>query len=217
MNGFERGKEQKKDSIRRAALDLFGKYGFKKVSVSDIAQKAGVSPVTIYNHFGSKDELVRDVVKTQFQDMLKKYQEIIDGEASFPEKLETIIFDKSRIAGQFQGELAQTLFQNDPEMRQFVESMWQGDAVRMTIDLFEEGKREGYVSTKRSSEVLILYLQVIRDGFAANPELITNISTSLEHIRELNDIILNGMVGREEKKRTVKSSKNKQAGSIQPV
>ncbi|MBM4448805.1 MAG: TetR family transcriptional regulator, partial [Chloroflexi bacterium] len=40
MNGFERRKEQKKDSIRQAALELFQAYGFKKVSINDIAQKA---------------------------------------------------------------------------------------------------------------------------------------------------------------------------------
>ena len=53
MDGFNRRKEQKKESIRRAALELFKVYGFKKVSINDIASKAGVSQVTIYNHFGS--------------------------------------------------------------------------------------------------------------------------------------------------------------------
>ena len=51
MDGFERRKEQKKESIRRAALELFQNYGFKKVSVNDIAERAGVSQVTIYNGF----------------------------------------------------------------------------------------------------------------------------------------------------------------------
>jgi len=31
--------------------------------MNDVAQRAGVSPVTIYNYFRSKDELTRDVVK----------------------------------------------------------------------------------------------------------------------------------------------------------
>ena len=64
MNGFERRKEKKKESIRRAAMELFGAYGFGKVSINDIARKAGVSHVTIYNHFNSKEELISDVVRT---------------------------------------------------------------------------------------------------------------------------------------------------------
>jgi len=205
MNGFERRKEQKKERIRRAALELFGIHGFKKVSVNDIAHRAGVSPVTIYNRFGSKDGLVRDAVKTQFDDMMIKYREIINGAETFPEKMEKIIFDKTRIAGQFQGELSQTLFKDDPEMRKLVKIIWQGDALKMTLDLFDEGKREGYVSENRSSEVLIMYLQILRDGMAANPEMPVHLSAHPENIRQLNDIFLYGMVGAEPKK-------NKQTG-----
>ena len=198
MDGSERRKEQKKEKIRRAAFELFGVYGFKKVSVNDIANKAGVSPVTIYNHFRSKDDLVRDVVKTQFDDMLKKYREIIYGEGAFPEKLGAIIFDKSRIVSQFQGELAQTLFQDEPEMQQYVETIWQGDAVAMTLDLLEQGRQEGYVNVQTSPEVLMMYLKIIRDGFAASPELTAEIAKNPESVRELTQIILYGMLGSKE-------------------
>ncbi len=198
MNGFERRKEQKKEKIRRAALELFGTYGFKKVSVNDIANKAGVSPVTIYNHFHSKDDLIRDVVKTQVGDMLKKYHEIIYGEGAFPGKLGAIVFDKSKVAGQFHGELIQTLFQEEPGMQQYVESLWQGDVVKMTLDLFEQGRQEGYVNTEISQNVLIMYLKIISDGFAANPELTAEIAQNPEGVRELNQILLYGMLGSKE-------------------
>ena len=63
MDGFQRRREQKKESIRRAALDLFGVHGIKKVSVNDVARRAGVSPVTIYNYYGSKQGLVHDAAR----------------------------------------------------------------------------------------------------------------------------------------------------------
>jgi AcrR family transcriptional regulator len=198
MDRFERRKEQKKESIRQAALELFKTYGFKKVSISEIAHKAGVSPVTIYNHFGSKDELVRDVIMKQFQSMVEKYRVIINGDGSFPEKLETIIFDKTQIASQFQGELAQTLFQNDPRMQKFVDDLWQGDVIKLTFDLLEEGKKQGYVNKEISQEALILYLQILRSGVSANPELIANITPNVEFFRELNNLFLYGLVGRPE-------------------
>lgn len=49
MNGFERRKERKKESIRQAAMQLFMEHGMRKVSIGEIADKAGVSQVTIYN------------------------------------------------------------------------------------------------------------------------------------------------------------------------
>ena len=42
MNGFERRKDQSKENIRRAAYELFNKFGISKVSVNDIARKANV-------------------------------------------------------------------------------------------------------------------------------------------------------------------------------
>jgi len=43
MDGFARRKEQSKEDIRRAAEELFSRFGADKVSVNDIARKAGVS------------------------------------------------------------------------------------------------------------------------------------------------------------------------------
>ena len=43
MDGFQRRTEQKKETIRRAAMELFKTYGFGKVSVTDIARALNVS------------------------------------------------------------------------------------------------------------------------------------------------------------------------------
>ena len=119
MKGFERRKEQKRESILRAALELFQSFGFKRVSISEIARRAGVSPVTIYNHFGNKQGLIRDTVKSLSQNALENYRTIIRSEKPFNEKLEAIVLNKSEIASQFQGELLQSIIQNDPEIQQY--------------------------------------------------------------------------------------------------
>jgi len=167
MNGFERRKEQKKNSIRRVALELFKVYGFNKVSMNDIARKAGVSQVTIYNHFGSKEELVRDVIKTLCVNLLGKYRAIIKGEGPFLEKLETILLDKTRIVGQFQGELIQTAIHNDPEIQQFIEPMWQPEISQLTVDFLLEGKEEGCVDPGLSDEAILVYFEILRKGIQA--------------------------------------------------
>ena len=93
MNGFEKRKAQKKENIRRTALELFRTYGFQKVSIAEIARGAGVSQVTIYNHFDSKEGLVRDVLKWHMSDLLDKYLGIMNSDEPFMEKLENIVFD----------------------------------------------------------------------------------------------------------------------------
>src|SRR5271157_6627411 len=86
MDGFERRKEQSKEDIRRAAEELFSKFGADKVSVNDIAHKAGVSQATIYNNFGSKDELVHDYRKSIVNEISGRFHEILVWKKSFIEK-----------------------------------------------------------------------------------------------------------------------------------
>jgi AcrR family transcriptional regulator len=54
--------ERKREAIITAARALFLRDGFD-VSVDQIAAEAGVSKVTVYNHFGSKQALFVEVVK----------------------------------------------------------------------------------------------------------------------------------------------------------
>ena len=196
MNGFKRRKEQKKESIRRAAIELFQTYGFKKVSLSDIASKAGVSQVTIYNHFGSKEELVHDIVKTVFHSFREKYRAIIEGEKPFPEKLEIIVFEKTELASQYQGEWVQAVVQSYPETQQFIETTWRQEVNKLMIDFFEEGKKQGYINPELSLEAILLYLEVLRKGIFASSGLIAKTGSSEKLMRDLISLSIYGLVGK---------------------
>ncbi len=194
MDGFERRKERKKESIRRAALELFRRYGFEKVSVRDIAQEANVSPVTIYNHFGSKDNLVREVIKNLLHTILNKYRGTIRGEGTFRQKLETIVFDKLKLMEQFQGELVQAVIRSDPDMRVFIESLWQNEIYPVMGDFFEQGRREGYVDSGLSERSIMAYYDILRHGIFAYMGT-DNAGQNGKLMRELMSIFLYGLVG----------------------
>src|SRR5882762_962933 len=49
--------DQKRLRILSAALDVFFKYGFKRVNMHDIAAAAGVSRPALYVYFKSKEEV----------------------------------------------------------------------------------------------------------------------------------------------------------------
>ena len=97
MDGFQRRKEEKQARIYQAALELFGKYGVKNVKISEIAAKADVSPVTIYNYYGSKDGLLRQVIFQFIVEKGEEYSALIHKDIPFPEKIEKIIFNKKKL------------------------------------------------------------------------------------------------------------------------
>jgi TetR/AcrR family transcriptional regulator, mexJK operon transcriptional repressor len=61
--------DRKRRAITQAALKVFLAEGFD-ASVDRIASVAGVSKVTVYNHFGSKEDLFREVIYAELDDAL---------------------------------------------------------------------------------------------------------------------------------------------------
>lgn len=54
----DRKRRRAKETIRRAALDLFSERGFDSVSVTDIAERAEVGRTTFFRYFGDKQEVL---------------------------------------------------------------------------------------------------------------------------------------------------------------
>lgn len=57
MEKFKELTEEKQLPIIEAALKCFGKHGYKKASMSDIAQNSGVSKPMLFHYFGTKKNL----------------------------------------------------------------------------------------------------------------------------------------------------------------
>jgi AcrR family transcriptional regulator len=49
-------------SIKEAALELFGKFGYHSTSISQIAKAAGVSKGLMYNYFEGKEALLHEIL-----------------------------------------------------------------------------------------------------------------------------------------------------------
>jgi AcrR family transcriptional regulator len=54
-----------RDTILDAAVESVTLYGLAKLSMSDVAGRAGISRPTLYKHFGSKDALVAAAVERE--------------------------------------------------------------------------------------------------------------------------------------------------------
>ena len=65
--GASRGKDEQippRARILAVASDLFYRDGIKAVGVDSIAEAAGTNKMTLYRHFGSKDELVAEYLRS---------------------------------------------------------------------------------------------------------------------------------------------------------
>jgi AcrR family transcriptional regulator len=74
-----------KESIKRAAQELFRKFGYHKTSVNEIAKKAKIAKATIYKYFDSKEAvlhaLLMDYIKINVDELVHGNMNEVDEEA----------------------------------------------------------------------------------------------------------------------------------------
>ncbi|GHF36828.1 AcrR family transcriptional regulator [Amycolatopsis bartoniae] len=58
-----------RDQLRQAAFELIGERRVERISVSDIAQRAGVSRQVFYQHFRDRDDAVAQAVAATFLEL----------------------------------------------------------------------------------------------------------------------------------------------------
>ena len=78
---------EKRENIIASARELFNKYSFDKVSMDEIAKKAGVTKKTIYHHFRDKQELFQYFISEELEKMRKKIEATEKKKESFLEKI----------------------------------------------------------------------------------------------------------------------------------
>jgi len=59
-----------KDELAEVAAELFAEHGVASVTIDDIVQAAGYSRTTAYTHFGSKQQILDQIVLVAMQDVL---------------------------------------------------------------------------------------------------------------------------------------------------
>src|ERR1700741_3205477 len=73
-----------KESIKRAAQELFRKFGYHKTSVNEIAKKAKIAKATIYKYFDSKEDvlhsLLMDYIRISVDDLIHANTPEVDEE-----------------------------------------------------------------------------------------------------------------------------------------
>lgn len=81
----------KKDVITKTGAGLFRKKGFAASSMRELADNIGVEASSLYNHIGSKSEILRSICFKVANDFNTHLQEVEKMEGSIVEKLENLV------------------------------------------------------------------------------------------------------------------------------
>ncbi len=70
----------RRERILAVALEMFGRYGFRKASMDEIARSADISRQGLYLHFANKDALFRAAVRKELDTALGDVSRCLDEE-----------------------------------------------------------------------------------------------------------------------------------------
>jgi AcrR family transcriptional regulator len=191
-------KEINTGKIIKAAIKLFSNtHSINKVSIVDIAKEANVSPTTIYNNFGTRDNLIVEVIKQINLDSLDEYKSIIKSDISFPEKIRLCMDRKINKAGKLDWKIIDKMITRDKRLAEFADEVNEKENKPMLLELIEDGKRQGYIEPDLSNEAIMMYLEILQESGSAFFRIINRSGANPDDAQELNRILFYGFMNRE--------------------
>src|ERR1051325_4215706 len=87
-------KEAVKESILDATDRLLARFGYRKMTVDDIAAEAGIGKGTIYLHFTSKEEVVLSHIDRIVERLNSRLRQIAQSETAAAERLRLMLLTR---------------------------------------------------------------------------------------------------------------------------
>jgi AcrR family transcriptional regulator len=183
---------EKRERILRAAISLFHRtHDVKKVSLEAIAREAGVSPATIYNYFGTRENLVAEVARELVREMLQKIRALIDSDLPFHRKLSELFSVKMDFIGNNREMLGKLLSQYKSITSEAINL---AEITDLSNEFFDSGKKQGYIDSSFDNQTLAEYFDVLRAGIAAKPELAARLEPDSPFVNEVSRLIFYGLM-----------------------
>lgn len=151
--------ELKEDLTRKRIIEVATKhfldYGYKKVTMDEIADALGMSKKTLYQFFSSKYELLNAVADEKVCSINEYINQTLESEEmNFIQKVHTIIQCVSKEHHQMRPAALLDIQKSVPEIwKKIMDTQKQQIAIKFT-QLMEMGKQQGYVRTDIPSEII---------------------------------------------------------------
>ncbi len=138
-------KEGRKDRIMEAALRIFAGKGFQEATIAEISREAEVSEPTVYEHFGTKEELLFAIPEKITRDSIEEMEKILDFIQGAEARVRAILRAYIRLYQTNPDYAALALLQLSPNKR-FRQTRAHGSirrAAHILLDAIKEGVADG--------------------------------------------------------------------------
>jgi len=184
---------KKLQQLVETAWDLFWRFGFTRVSIEEICEKADVSKMTFYKHFKNKTDLVRFIMHEISENSLKMYDDIMSQDIPFIEKVRKSIQLKieqtENISEAFFSDFHK---QNDPELNQIIHNQKISN-IKIVTDWYVKAQKDGDIRKDIKPEFIVYFLNHLMD-MTKDEKLIKLYDSPHALIKELTNFFFYGLL-----------------------
>ncbi|MBD2870316.1 TetR/AcrR family transcriptional regulator [Paenibacillus arenilitoris] len=155
MNGFGKQTERKRSAIIEVAGRKLAELSYNRATMKEIAADAKVSQVTIYNYFGSKDELLIEAVRGMMDEQLEQYRRRLSEEADYSKLVGGIMLEEARFVKRIIACVRQSADSGFVHAR--LREYQDVQLAPFLIELVKKGVREGRIAEDLTEAELLFY------------------------------------------------------------
>ncbi len=186
----------KRELILKTGKQLFWKFGFKRVTIEEICKEAGISKMTYYKFFTNKINLVQTIMDSVMQESLDRYNNIMDSDIPYPEKVVGLIHLKRDQIETMSSEFFQDYVQSeDQELITFLEQLT-ADNIQKFTDDFRKAQVNGDIRKDLKIE-FIMHMMNHLINMAQEDALLSMYDEPQDLVMEITNFLFYGILNRD--------------------
>ena len=190
------GINETRNKIVNVADRLFGRFGFQKTSMDEIAKIARKAKGSLYYHFSSKEDLFREVVQKEVDEIKSRLSIVVhDSELSAEGKLRKYVLTRMEVT-QHATNYHETIRPGEIDHFEFMDDVrndfyaWEEEKLILIIS---KGVERGEFHIELATEVLSQMFIMIMKGLELPFFIQGKYDQYLTHIDGMVKILLKGM------------------------
>jgi TetR/AcrR family transcriptional regulator, cholesterol catabolism regulator len=186
----------RRDEIVNIAVQLFAHRGFEATTIREIAKAANILSGSLYHHFNTKEDILREAVTPAIQELRR--QTIAISESSANPEAKLIAFVELELGEQIENYHAHAVLYNERRLfrtRVEFEQVYQAkrEIYRVWFAVLEEGMSQGLFDSKldryQTIRTIIRMLNSAAEWFASGEETLAGIVKNYS-LAEVQDFYL---------------------------
>jgi AcrR family transcriptional regulator len=185
-------KSKKQLQLLSVARDLFWKFGFRKVTIEEICESAGVSKMTFYKHYPDKISIAKAVFEQEVGNGMSRFREIMHGNSSPAEKIKAIMAMKAESTDSISREFLNDFYSSEKtELVGFVQDLT-SRTWNEAIEDFRKAQANGVFRKDFKPEFLFLISRKVAESLT-DPKLLSLYPTPQDLLAEMSRFFCYGI------------------------